>query len=51
MKNENGTKIILNKPDKMELAKWEELVIKITQCFQDLGVTVRRLTDGKNTNQ
>jgi len=51
MKSENSTKIIVEKPEEMELAKWEKIIIKLTQNFRPLGVTVRRLSDGKNISK
>ena len=40
-------KVIIKKPDDMDMSKWEKIIIKLTQNFRPLGVKVRRLSDDK----
>ena len=43
--NEDGLKLIIEKPENMNLAKWEKTIIKIAKNLSELGVKIRRISD------
>lgn len=45
------TKILVEKPEEMEMAKWEKIIIKLTTNFRPLGVIVRRLSDDSDKSK
>ena len=46
--NDGGlTKLIIQKPEKMTMQKWERKIIKIARGFEGLGVQIRRVSDEK----
>ena len=47
----NYTKILVEKPKDMEMAKWEKIIIKLTTNFRPLGVIVRRLSDDSDKSK
>ena len=47
----NYTKILVQKPEEMEMVKWEKIIIKLTTNFRPLGVIVRRLSDDSNKSK
>jgi len=41
--NEHGLRVIIPKPDNLNNARWEKIIIRLTRNFSKLDVKVRRV--------